>query len=621
MDNLDYYMESKAKNRSGVLTASRSALPWLLFMLLSTSLPAANPAVAPSPVLNYVLSFPEPWTQYAEVSLTLSNPKGTYTDLDMAAWTPGSYMIRDFAGAVEAVSAANDAGETLQVAKTDKDTWRVQHGKGQTFTLQYRVYCATTGVRESFVDRERATIIPASVFLYPAGFNLASTIRIQPWKEWTVISTALEPLALADPWALRAGNLDELLDSPMEIGNHRVLRFDVDGTAHELAIQGAGNFDTTRLISDIGAIVRSCTDLFGDNPNPRYVFLLNNTSGSYGGLEHAASTSLVYRRWGFAPEDRYQVFLGLVSHEYFHLWVAKRIRPVEYSTFTYDREQHSELLWVSEGFTSYYDDLLLRRAGLLSEDSYLGMISSGISHTLNRPGDRVQSVAESSFDAWIKYYKGNENSSNSTVSYYDKGRLLALALDLDILASSQGERRLDDVLRSLYAAYKADPERGYSTADLKRLLEEAAGKSLDGFFRDYVDGTVKLDLAPYFDRIGVALVDDGQQPQQLTFGASVDAATSKISRVVRDQPAAKTGLRAGDEILAIDGHRFAGNLTEWLDRHQQGRPMRVLISRDGILQELEVLPEALPKHQFRLEQREDASEAQQALYRQWLSLP
>jgi predicted metalloprotease with PDZ domain len=551
----------------------------------------------------------------------MSNVKSGYTDLDMAAWTPGSYMIRDYAGAVEALRAVDATGQPLPIEKTDKDTWRVAHGKSSRFTVHYRVFCRVTNVRESYIDQERATLIPASIYLYPASADLPSTLTIEPYKTWTVISTALEPVSPADAWTFRVSGTDQLLDSPMEIGNHLVLRFDVDGTAHELAIQGQGNFDTTRLKADLSAIVRACSQMFGGNPNKRYVFLLNNTAGDYGGLEHVASTSMVYRRWGYKPENNYQVFLGLVSHEYFHLWLAKRIRPVEYSPITYHSEQYSRSLWVVEGFTQYYDDLLLRRAGLLSESSYLDIAASLMNNALNRPGDAVQSAAEASFDTWIKYYKGNENSSNSTVSYYHKGGLLALALDLEILASSQGKKRLDNVLQNLYELYKADPDRGFTEEEVQEFAEQAAGKDLDAFFRDYVYGTEPLDMVPYFDRIGVTLQDDGTAPQTPTFGAAIDAGTSVVQRVVRDQPAAEGGLLAGDEILAINGYRFKGDVTEWFNRTETGAPWTLLISRDGVLKTLQITPRPIPKHQYRLQLREDASEEQQALYRQWISLP
>lgn len=578
-------------------------------------------ASAQQPELRYTVRFPEPWTQYAEVSLTMVNAKGTATDLDMAAWTPGSYMIRDYAGAVEAVRAEDAEGQPLPVDKTDKDTWRVAHGKNKRFTVHYRVFCRATNVRESYIDEERATLIPAGIYLYPALADLPSTLTIEPWKSWSVISTALEPVSAADPWTFRVSGRDELLDSPMEIGNHQVLRFDVDGTAHELAIQGPGNFDTARLRADISAIVRACTKMFGGNPNKRYVFLLNNTASGYGGLEHVASTSMVYRRWGYEPDNNYQVFLGLVSHEYFHLWLAKRIRPVEYSTFTYDREQYSRSLWVVEGFTQYYDDLLLRRADLLSESRYLNIVESLMNSALNRPGDAVQSAGEASFDTWIKYYKGNENSSNSTVSYYNKGSLLALALDLEILASSQGKNRLDNVLQNLYALYKANPARGFTEQEVQQFAEQAAGKDLDAFFREYVYGTEPLDMVPYFDRIGVTLQDDGTFTQTLTVGVAIDEATSVVQRVVRDQPAAEGGLLAGDEILAINGYRFKGSLTEWVDRTTAGETWTVLLSRDGLLKTLQITPKPIPKHQYRLQLREDAPESQKALYRQWISLP
>ncbi len=548
----------------------------------------------------------------------LENPEGRFSDLEMAAWTPGSYQIRDYAGQVEGVKATDDGGNILPVTKTDKDTWRVDHGNKQSFTLRYSVYCGQQSVQSPYVDQEHASLVPAGLFLYPASLDLPCTITVKPWPAWKQISSSLDPAA-TDRWVLRAPDRDIFLDSPIEIGNQQVLRFTAAEVLHEFAIQGSGNYDTAKIRSDVTTIVEAFTEMFDHNPNKRYVFILNNTASGYGGLEHLASTSMIYRRWGYEPQSEYQIFLGLVSHEYFHTWNIKRIVPAEFSTYDYSAENYSRSLWIAEGFTSYYDDLMLCRSGLIGEWDYLGLAARKINAVANRPGDAIQSAAESSFDAWIKYYRSNENSSNSTVSYYDKGLVLAMALDLDILVSTGGVRRLDDVFRELYSRYRSNPDRGYTEKEFMDITESVAGHSLDTFFSNHVYGTVPLRLESYLDRIGVELRDDGLNQPALTVGA-VMGDGNKVRQVVRGQPAFESGIQAGDEILAIDGYRFTGDLGAVTARSDEGDTLFILLSRDNRIITVPVQPRKITRFQYRLIPELEATDEQKLQYRQWLGL-
>ena len=577
-----------------------------------------NVLVSAQVAVQYAISFPEPWTHYAQVELRLSGLKKDFTTVEMAAWTPGSYMIRDYAGLVESVEAFSTDGQEIKIQKTAKDRWQIQHGKSTVVVLRYQVYCSELSPRSSYIDREHAALVPAALILYPVSYTGPFELVIKPFKEWTTISTALAANS-QDPWILLAKNLDELLDSPIEIGTHKPLKIQAGGVDHDFVMQGPGNYDTSQVKSDVAAIINECTELFGHNPNTEFLFILNNTDNSYGGLEHLASTNMIYRRWGYAPPSTYEVFLGLISHEYLHVWNGKRIRPIELSQFDYGQEMFTRSLWIVEGFTSYYDDLILRRAGLITEASYLAVAESNLNTALNRPGDAVQSVAESSFDAWIKYYKGNENSSNSTVSYYNKGSVIAMALDLDILASTAGFKRLDDVMRELYPRYREHPEVGYSEAEFKAIVEEIIGRDMTDFFDRYVYGTAPMDFKPYFERIGVTLSDPGMDYPSLVFGASVDQ-SNKITRVVRDQPASKGCLQAGDEILSVSGYRFSGDLKVELGRIRDGESMEILVSRDKRILSMTVRPEKIGRHDFRLSIASNATEQQLQLYRKWLNM-
>ncbi len=571
------------------------------------------------PLLSYQVEFPQPWTQYAEISLDLQNLEQSFTDLEMAAWTPGHYNIRDYAGFLEGLEAKDQEGNKLQVSKLDKDTWRVLHPGQTSFAVSYRVHCMTHSVRTPFVNREHASLIPAGLYLYPAGVNVPASIRFIPYPEWKAISTAL-PVLNGDPYLRFAASLGELLDSPVELGNQLVLRFEAAGIPHELAIKGEGNYDTVLLKQDISAIAEVCTELFGHNPNSSFLFILHNTHQDYGGLEHMASTNMIYRRWQYQPKDRYLVFLGLVSHEYFHVWNGKRISPQPQSAMDYSKENYTDLLWMVEGGTQYYDDLLLLRAGLMREDEYLNIVAGNIDVALSRPGDAIQSVAESSFDTWIKYYQGNANSSNSTVSYYSKGALVVMAIDLEILANSGGKRRMDDVFRELYRRYRQNPDQGYTAEELKEILEQNAGRKLDDFFEKYIYGTEFLDLTPYFQRIGVGLENYGAFKPVLTFGASISS-TGDVRRVVRDQPAWEAGLNPGDIILGVNGYRFQGDIKPFLESTEEGQAMDILLSRDEVLMNISVLPRKMVRNDFRVFRSATATPEEEALYRIWLSKP
>jgi predicted metalloprotease with PDZ domain len=575
-------------------------------------------ALQAQPSLEYTLRFPEPWTQYAEVTLSMSGLRGSSTELAMAAWTPGSYAIRDYAGQVEGLQAFGPGSEALPIQKMDKQTWKLEHGKAGSFSVRYRVWCGELSVRQPYVCADFAALVPAGLLLFPKDLDLPVTLRVQPWEGWKVISTGLEPEA-DDPWVLSAPNRDHLLDAPLHIGNQQVLRFEAAGVKHELAIEGQGNYDTAALVRDLSLITEQSTELFGHNPNQRFVYLLINTDNSYGGLEHLNSTSMVYRRWGYQTRDRYLTFLGLASHEYLHLWNGKRLRPVELGPFDYSRENYTSLLWVVEGTTSYYDDLLLRRCGLMTEEEYLRVAAYNINSMLNREGDAVQSVAESSFDAWIKYYRSTPNSANSTVNYYGKGAVLSMVLDLEILLQSRGERRLDDVMRELYARYRANPARGYTERELQDLLEQVAGVSLDSFFLHYVHGTRALDLSPWLDRIGVDLLPGSGQDESLALGLSLGEGNS-VRRVLRDSPAWRAGLQPGDELLGIGGYRYRDNLQDLLSTSKPGDSISVLLNRDGQLLERWLVPELLQSSRLVLKPRSGATEEQKRLYRLWLSL-
>jgi predicted metalloprotease with PDZ domain len=575
-----------------------------------------------NPPLRYRFSMPEPWTQYLHVTVDLEGEAVTGSRdtlmVEMASWTPGSYKIRDYAGQVPGLFARTGEGRELEVRKVDKRRWAIALDGAASVRLRYRVWCYEHSVRTPYINTEHASLIPAGVLIYPSMYAGPSSVTVEPYEAWHSMHCGLERHP-EDPWTLLAPNRDLLLDAPIEIGTQEELRFEAAGIPHTIAITGEHNADLFELQEDIAAIVEASTAIFGHNPNPHYTFLVQNTPNSYGGLEHLNSTSMVYGRWNYASESGWLRFMGLVSHEYFHLWNVKRVRPAGLGPFDYSCEVYTHGHWITEGFTSYYDDLILRRAGIMAPSRYLRVAAGNINSAFNRPGDSIQPVADASFDAWIKYYASNANSNNTTVSYYTKGAVLAMYLDIYILAASKGKRRLDDVMRILYERHRKDPSRGYTEAEFVELLSKVAGEDMQWFMDRHVHGTERVDLASAFKAIGAKLVDDTDPDGVLKLGLSTNA-NAEVRYVLDGHPAYEAGIMPGDEILAVDGWRFDGDWQRHLDRASASNMLTVTVNRNGKLREIPVALFLSKRVDYRIVADEEAGNKEQALYRQWLSM-
>ncbi|WP_236704944.1 M61 family metallopeptidase [Hymenobacter sp. AT01-02] len=460
-------------------------------------------AAAATPTLRYTLSMPAPQTHYFEVEMTLGGFNKAYTDVKMPVWAPGSYLVREFAKNVEGFEAAAGS-EKLRTEKVTKNTWRVYHPKSKAFTVRYRVYAYELSVRTSFIDAAHGYLNGTSVFMYPAdGKQLPSTLEVRPAQGWTQVSTSLKPAG--GSFTFRSSNYDELADSPIEIGNQKIYTFTANGTPHTVAMFGDPKVDETRLTRDMQRVCEEAQRVVGQNPLDRYVFIVHNIDRGTGGLEHLFSTTLSVSRNAYSSEAGWKGFLGLVAHEYFHLWNVKRIRPIALGPFDYDNENYTRMLWVSEGGTEYFSNLITQRAGFLSPDEYLGDLSNGINRVENTPGNKQQSAAESSFDAWIKYYRPNENSVNTGISYYDKGEVIGAVLDLMIINETKGQKHLDDVMRYLYDRYYKQLGRGFTDEEYQDAVAKVAGRRFDDFFRRYVYGTETLPYETALSYAGLNL--------------------------------------------------------------------------------------------------------------------
>ena len=581
----------------------------LTFVLFMTATNSATVSV------DYTISMENPSAHYFTVQMKIANSPDDSTLLKMPVWTPGSYLVREYAKNIDRVTTTDENGNALPVRKVSKNSWSVANQK-KNFTVQYAVYAFEESVRTCFLDDQHAYIAPAGLFIYPADHDVPLTIHFHPQKNWKQISTALEKVN-NDPWTRIAPNRDILFDSPIEIGNQTIFHFTAAGVDHEVSMYGAGNYDSVKIKNDFPKIVEEEAKIFGEHPAPHYTILVQNSTAGGGGLEHANSMSLLAKRFNYQPDAGYTQFLGLFSHEYFHLWNVKRLRPFALGPFNYDEENYTTSLWIVEGFTSYYDDLILRRAGLMTTQSYLGVAESNLNSVDNAPGDKIQSVAEASLDAWIKYYRQNENSNNSQVNYYSKGAVLAMLLDLEIIHQSNGKYSLDDVMKFMYDEYYKKLDRGYTEEEMKAALEKFAGEDLSPFYANYVFGTEKADYAKYFAYVGMTVTNINTNILESDLGMSIsDKGT--ISGIRKNSAGEKGGLNVNDEILAISGFRFANNLSTFLLNKKPGDTIEIMVNRNGVIRSFTVTLQNTDKVSYKLSLTSDATDAQKELYKKWL---
>ncbi len=542
--------------------------------------------------IRYTITPADPAAHLFEVTLEADAPE-TGMQFVLPAWIPGSYMVREFARNIVWLKA-EIAGEPVAIDKRDKHTWvlgRVPSG-AKTVRLRYAVYAWDLSVRCAHLDQSHGFFNGTQVFLRVVGREaLPHRVRIDApggVRDWTVATTL--PEASGRGGAKRRGfgwyvaaDYDALIDHPVEMGRLAWASFDVRGVTHDFAINGRHDCDLERLTADLAKACEAQCALFGDEPPPfaRYLFMLTVVGEGYGGLEHRDSTALLASRNDLPfvgmkeTTEAYRGFLGLCSHEYFHAWNVKRIKPAAFAPYDLQQENYTRLLWLFEGFTSYYDDLALVRAGLITRDEYLGMLAKTISAVQRGEGRTLQSVAESSFDAWIKYYRQDENAPNAIVSYYAKGALVALALDLALRAKSGGAKSLDDVMRLLWSRY--GDGSGVPESALPALMREATGIDVSRLLRQATEGCEDLPLAKLLRPLGVSLSweADGDLP---SIGAklSTEGESIKLAQVFAGGPAHVAGLSAGDLLVALDGLRVkAGGLDARLARMQPGAAVSV----------------------------------------------
>lgn len=577
--------------------------------------PAANPVH-----ISYVVTFPEAQAHYVNIEMSISGLTKTNTDVKLPVWTPGSYLVREFAKNVETLSAF--AGDTeLPVIKTDKNTWRISNGKQTAIKIKYKVYAFEVSVRTAFVDAAHGFLSTSGIFMYPAGMlHEPSTIHIIPYKGWTTVSTSLDAVN-NDPFTLHSPNYDILFDSPIEVGTQDVFGFNAAGVKYEVAMCGGGNYNKEQMKADLAKIVEAETAVFYENPNKRYVFIVHNYTKGGGGLEHLSSTVLGASRDAYGHEGSYHNFLALAAHEHFHLWNVKRLRPIALGPFDYDHENYTRSLWVAEGFTTYYQNAIMRRAGLHTPDVYLNVLAANISGGENLIGNKAQSLSDASFDAWIKYYRPNENTPNTNASYYGKGANIGMLLDLEIISNSKGARSLDDVMKYTYDEYYKTKKRGYTDAEFKAALEKFAGIKLDDFYKKYINGIEPIDYNKYLAYAGYKLTDDLAAKNDPSFGITLVNTNGKlmVSNVARNSAGWVDGINVNDELSAIDGSAVT-DLDKYLSTKKVGDKVNVTVIRDGIMVVLPVTLLRNPTVKYRIEDNGTPTPAMLAVRKKWMHL-
>jgi predicted metalloprotease with PDZ domain len=616
-------MQSTPKRFLILAIFSAATVAMSLSMYKTTSAknaPAARSAAKQSalPEINFTVSMPKPATHLLEVEMRLKFPRAQdRTELKMPVWTPGSYLIREYARHVQDFAVKDASGKPLAWSKINKNTWAVESKGIREMVATYRVYSNELTVRTNELNDEHAFWNNAALLLFPKGqLAAASTIKVNPFGNWKV-ATGLPPVAGAAN-TFRAENFDILYDSPFEVSNFNEIEFTVQGKRHRWAVTGEGNYDLKAIARDTAKIAEECVKIFGDLPVQDYLFILNLRGG--GGLEHLNSTALQWNRFGFKPRSRYIAFLNLVAHEYFHLWNVKRIKPDTLGPFDYENENYTKLLWVAEGATAYYEGILLRRAGLITDNQLLSGKASMIADLQSRPGRFETSLEEASMDAWIKYYRQDENAINNQVSYYDKGEIVNMMLDITIRTASKGTRSLDDVMRHLYDEF-SKKGKNYTPADYQKVSEMMAGRSLEDFFSKYVRGEAEIDYSGIVAGIGLTLDASKSSETDAYIGADLaeDGGRLTIRTVRAGTPAYDQGLNTGDQIVAVDGYRASQTfLQTYIGERKPGDKIKLSIFRFDKLRDVDFVLGSNTREEFTFKPVASPSDQQKRLYRQYL---
>ena len=632
----------------------------LLVAMFAALAQAAFPLQAQEAVISYEIDFSETQNHYLHVTARFKTPKPK-TELMMATWAPGSYLIREYARHIDSMTVTDQAGNKVEFEKTKKNRWMLQTKDVQSVTLKYRLYCNEMTVRTNWTGSTYSMINGAPTFITPVrARNKTHSVKLNLPKRWKRSACALQ--TLNEPHEYLANSYDELVDNPIVAGNIQVYPFDIEGIPHQLINVGeSGYWDGVKAAADLKKMVEAQQEIWGTVPYKKYLFI-NMIAEAGGGLEHDNCTLIMTSRWHFRDAKKYQNWLSLASHEFFHTWNVRRLRPKSLLRYDYENEMFTRSLWVAEGVTSYYEDLALVRSGLITRQEYLKRLSSTVEAVQAKPGRKVQSLTEASFDTWIKFYRPDENSNNTRVSYYAKGTVAAFLLDAKIRTVTKGRRSLDDVMRKMYQEYS---ESGYTQENFRETASEVAGVDLSQWFVKAIDSTEELDFSEV-GVLGVEVADlasksndsepevagvkkeeeeantateveggDDQAESEapmvsedkvnkpdpkpwIGVGGTAKGDSMIVSSVAPDSPAYKAGIQTDDELIAVNNFRLDGRISGRLKQFEIGEPLEILLSRRGELLRIELTPEAKTKFDWTLKFAKEPNKRQKRSQESWL---
>ena len=575
------------------------------------------------PKVHYTINLEKPKTHYISVNISIPYAPAEALELKLPTWLPGAYKLNEFSANIEQFRVTNGTDEPVKWRKTDKLTWQVIAKKDQPVNISYKVYAFQLADDASYLCDDYAIVNPGTVCLavIPLMETPCTLEAILPGK-WQRISTGLRTTDSGHR-IFEADDYHQLMDCPMLIGNHFHQCFEIDGIPHEVAIEGRGNLDVEPFLQDLQKITETEIRMMQHVPYDRYVFLFLITDRD-AGLEHCNSTLIFEQRFNFKPRKKYTDMISIFSHELYHAWNVKALRPRELVHPNYFTETYTDLLWVSEGFTNYYHFQFLLRPGIMNLKEYIEAVAFQVTRYRRFPGYEYQSTAEASFDAWIKYYRTNENTPNSTISYYLKGSIIAFFLDLDLLEATHGKHRLDDIMRDLYQEHYVRNFDGFTYEHVVKAAEKYIGKSMDEFFRKYVYGTTDMPFEEYFRKVGLDLKAPDPNDEEMkkgNLGIRVDMKEHRphVSIVRRNSAAEMAGIQAKDEIIAMDGLRVYSSdaLVGRLEVMKPGDAVEITLARNEELKTVTaVLGEPVPV-KYAAKPLGEPTESQKELFKLW----
>jgi predicted metalloprotease with PDZ domain len=595
----------------------RSTLAISIALLTAAASQAEARDVAPS--VSYAVTIPQPHTHVFVVEMKVAGLAGETLDVSMPVWTPGSYLVREYERHVIRFAATDESGHEMSWHKLDKNTWRIATAGSPGAVIEYEVYAREPGIRWSFVYEGGGHILGPSLFMHVVGATdepTSATFALpQDWR----VDGGIAPTG-QNPFVISASSYHDLIDTPMLIGQFEDIEFEVEGIPHVIAILGPNNADLEELARDFAKIVEVCAEMFGGLPYERYAFVFTTLTGG-GGIEHANGTTIGLGGLDFQSDRGRRAVLGVTAHEFFHAWNVKRIQPPAFRPYDYEEENYTDALWFYEGFTSYYGDRILYRAGLI--DSYDDPANL-VARYRSTQGHYNQSAADASFNAWIHLYRSDESTENYRTDYYFKGRVIGNLLEIELANRTGGAKGVDDVLRLMWQRTR-DENAAFDSEAIRDVCEEVAGSSFQDFFYKYVYGTDEIPFEEFFELAGFRLVIDEDATRQRNSTGFLGVATQdlngrlRIMTVVSGSPAWRDGLNYGDDILAIDGTAITGyeSFVEVLRQHAPGDTIHVRVSRFGQEKTIAVTLGVRDTPVYRVVEIEYPSDEQLAVRKRW----